>query len=237
MDPRVHFCTFGSLPTYERALHTLCKEAKESGYFASVTAYTQNNLPANRNELDFMSRNPKGYGFWIWKSILLEDMLSQSPEGDIVLYADAGCGISVTDKARSNMKAWISDCVSHPTHRISFQMTHIEETWTKGDVFVLLGAEGDEFRKTGQHIGTIHMYQNTQDNRAFVRMYKDFVAAETYHHVSDAKSRVRCSRTFKAHRHDQSISSILFKKYGSASRPDHWCDPDFPVVALRQRGG
>jgi len=164
-------------------------------------------------------------------------MLSQSPEGDIVLYADAGCGISVTDKARSNMKAWISDCVSHPTHRISFQMTHIEETWTKVDVFVLLGAEGDEFRKTGQHIGTIHMYQNTQDNRAFVRMYKDFVAAETYHHVSDAKSRVRCSRTFKAHRHDQSISSILFKKYGSASRPDHWCDPDFPVVALRQRGG
>ena len=85
MEPDVHFCTFGSLPNYARALRTLCREAGESGYFASVTAYTQHNLPASRKELDFMSRNPKGYGFWIWKSILLEDMLEKIPAGDIVL--------------------------------------------------------------------------------------------------------------------------------------------------------
>jgi hypothetical protein len=233
----VHFCTFGSTPHYQRALNTLSREATSSGYFASVTVYTQDSLPAKSHELAFMAANPRGYGYWIWKSILLEDMLKKIPEGDIVLYADAGCGISTTPAARENMARWISDCQTHPTHRIAFQMPHLEEVWTKADVFDLLDARGDEFTKTGQCMGTIHMYQNTSENRVFIRRYAEAVAADNYHYVSDSPCRHPNPECFRDNRHDQSISSILFKKYGAAFREDHWKNPDFPIMALRRRRG
>jgi hypothetical protein len=184
-----------------------------------------------------MAANPRGYGYWIWKSILLEDMLKKIPEGDIVLYADAGCGISTTTAARENMVRWISDCQTHPTHRIAFQMPHLEEVWTKADVFDLLDAHGDEFTKTGQCIGGIQMYQNTPENRVFIRRYAETVAADNYHYVSNAPCRRPNPACFRDNRHDQSISSILFKKYGAAFREDHWKNPDFPIMALRRRHG
>lgn len=236
-SPAVHFCTFGSLPEYGRALRTLSDEARASGYFASITAYTQETLPAKSAATRFMKANRRGYGFWIWKSLLLEDMLSKIPEGDIVLYADAGCGISTTPAARANMAAWISDCVSHPTHRISFQMPHIAEVWTKADVFSMMGATTDEYTKTGQHIGGIQMYLNTPENRAFIQLYKSALETDKYHYVSDEPSRIPNPPCFKGHRHDQAILSILFKRHGSANREDHWKDPAFPIIALRRRSG
>jgi hypothetical protein len=237
MSVAVHFCTFGSTPNYRKALDTLSREATASGYFASVTVYTQENLPATAREREFMATHPRGYGFWIWKSILLADMLKKIPAGDIVLYADAGCGISTTTAARENMTRWITDCLTHPTHRLAFQMPHLEEVWTKADVFDLLDACSDEFTKTGQCMGTIHMYQNTPENREFVRIYAEAVAADNYHYVSDATCRRPNPACFRDHRHDQSISSLLFKKHGAAFREDHWKDPAFPVMALRRRQG
>ena len=233
----VHFCTFGSVPDYSRALQTLAAEARDSGYFASITVYTQETLPAKSRERRFMEANRRGYGYWIWKSILLEDMLEKIPEGDIVLYADAGCGISTTPAARANMAAWVSDCLTHPTHRLSFQMGHLAEVWTKADVFTALNATADEFTKTGQHIGGIQMYQNTPENRRFLQTYKAALAADNYHYVTDAPSRVPNPACYRDHRHDQSILSLLFKIHGSANRVDHWQDPDYPVMALRRRRG
>lgn len=233
----VHFCTFGSIPEYGASILLLAREAKESGYFATVTAYTQQNIPATPAEKEFMFRHRRGYGYWIWKAIIIEDMMKKFPDGDIILYADAGCGISTTPAARTNMEAWISDCVSHPTHRISFQMPHIAEIWTKADVFHMLDASADEYTKTGQHIGGIQMYQNTEENRNFIQLLKTFMWQDNWHYVSDEPSRVANPPCFRDHRHDQSILSILFKKYGSSNREDHWKDPAFPVIALRRRYG
>lgn len=230
----VHFCTFGSLPEFARALRRLEAEARASGYFATVSVYTQKTLPANDQELRFMHANPRGYGYWIWKGILLEDMMQKIPEGDIVLYADAGCGISTTPAARATMAAWVSDCLTHPTHRLSFQMPHVAEAWTKADVFAALGATGAEYTKTGQHMATIQMYRNTPENRRFIQLYRSAMAADTYHYVSDEPSRVPNPTCFKDHRHDQAILSILFKLHGTANRADHWQNPDFPVMALRR---
>jgi hypothetical protein len=235
--PAVHFCSFGSVPDYARALQILEAEARASGYFATVSIYTQENLPAKSRERRFMEVNRRGYGYWIWKGILLEDMMEKVPEGDIVLYADAGCGISTTPTARANMAAWISDCQTHPTHRLSFQMPHVAEVWTKADVFTALGTTADEYTKTGQHMATIQMYQNTPENRRFIQLYKAAMAAENYHYVSDEPSRTSNPPCFKDHRHDQAILSLLFKLHGAANREDHWRNPDFPVMALRRRRG
>lgn len=232
---QIHFCTFGNLPTYTRSVITICNEASESGYFNTVTSYNQNTIPSTEREREFMQTNRRGYGYWIWKANVILDMMMKVPEGDIIVYADAGCGISRTPEARVKFTEWISDVVEHPTHRISFQMPHKEETWTKGDIFDLLECNTPEYRETGQHLATIQIYMNNPDNRAFVRKYKEYMAANNYHYVSDAPSRVPNAPSFRDNHHDQSILSLMFKKWGSAKRDDHWNDPKYPIIAIRRR--
>lgn len=231
----VHFCTFGTLPNYTPSIVALCGEASASGYFDTVKSYNQNTIPATEKEKAFMRSNPRGYGFWIWKANVILDMMEHVPLGDIIMYADAGCGISTTPAARAKFTEWVSDVETHPTHRISFQMPHIAETWTKADIFTLLECDAPEYRQTGQHIATIQIYKNTPENQEFVRKYRDYMAADDYHYVSDEPSRVPNAASFRDNRHDQAILSLMFKKWGASNREDHWMDPGFPIMALRRR--
>jgi hypothetical protein len=233
----VHFCTFGNIPQYNRALETLLGEARASGYFASLTAFTQETLPSTEKERIFMRTHSRGYGYWIWKALLLEEMFTKVPEGEFIFYVDAGCGISTTPAARANMAKWIADCEDHPTHRISFQTSFPAEVWTKADLVAYLGATEDCYTKTGQHIAGIQLYKNTPDNRDFVMKWKTIMEIDDFHYVSDEPSRVANPECFRDHRHDQSILSLLFKMHGSKNYSYMAANPDAPIMVLRRRGG
>ena len=233
----IRLCTFGTTPGYARALKLLEQEANASGYFDEVVVYRQENLPAPPPLRQFMQTHPRGYGFWIWKSLALRDVMAKAGPDDVVFYADAGCGISTAPAARARFAEWIRDVRTHPSHRLSLQMDHMEETWTKADLFAFMGCDEGRFRKTGQHVGGIQAYLNTPENRAFLREHTRIASAENFHFISDEPSEIPNAATFREHRHDQSILSLLYKREGSACRPDHCDDPAFPIVAIRRRDG
>ena len=184
-----------------------------------------------------MQTRRRGYGYWIWKALVLGEMFTRVPEGEFVLYADAGCGISTTPAARATMAKWIADCEAHPTHRLSFQMTLLEEVWTKADLFEYLGATDNCYTKTGQHSATFQLYKNTPDNRDFVTKWKMIMEIDDFHYVSDEPSRIANPAQFREHRHDQSILSLLFKMHGSKNYSYMAANSDAPVMVLRRRGG
>ena len=45
----------------------------------------------------------KGYGLWIWKPFILDEMLSLALDGDLVLYFDVGCDFIPTPCFESNL--------------------------------------------------------------------------------------------------------------------------------------
>ena len=232
----IRLCTFGTTPQYSGPLKLLEREANESGYFDEVAVYTQDNLPASPSQKQFMETHPRGYGFWIWKTLVLRDMMKKAAPDDVIFYADAGCGISTTPAARARFAEWIHDMRTHPSHRLSFQMVHIEETWTKADLFEFMGCDEPCYRKSGQQIAGIQAYLNTPGNHDFLREHLRIASADGFHYLNDEPSRTPNAPTFRDHRHDQSILSLLFKSAGSVSYPDHWEDSGFPVVSLRRRG-
>jgi len=232
----IRLCTFGTTPRYAGSLKLLEREANESRYFDDVAVYTQDNLPASPPQKHFMQTRSRGYGYWIWKTLVLRDIMEKAAPDDVIIYADAGCGISTTPAARARFAEWIHDVRTHPSHRLSFQMVHMEETWTKGDLFEFMGCNEARYRKTGQHLAGIQAYLNTPENSNLLREHLRIASADDFHYLADEPSRLPNAPTFRDHRHDQSILSLLFKRDGSACRPDHWEDPEFPVVALRRRG-
>jgi hypothetical protein len=226
----IHLCTFGTLPEYALLLTELQREAAASEYFATITTYTQENLPATTDEWRFIRENHRGYGYWIWKSILLEDMMEKIPEGDILIYADAGCGIRSTPEAKRRMQLWIDLATQHPSHRVGFQLRHMAYVWTKMDIFQEFQSDMDPtVTNTGQHMGGIQIYQNLPANREFIRQYRSILARHNYRLVDDSPSLVSNFPGFKENRHDQAILSILYKRLGCATIQSHCDDADSPI--------
>lgn len=236
MVPPVHFATFGTPPRYAAALARIEKQARDSGYFASVTAYTQDTLPGIADYAEFIAKNPRGYGYWFWKALVLLDRMRIVPEGDIILYADAGCSICTTEEARRVWPIWVGIVERHLTHRICFHHGHIEETWSKGDLSTFLGCGGNPaIMKMPQAWAGLQMMMNTAENRTLVQQWLDIMMMEDGHYVTDAPSRVPNAPSFREHRHDQAIISLLMKIHGAARLTAPYKAPIHPVLCLQQR--
>jgi hypothetical protein len=93
---------------------------------------------------------------------------------------------------------------------------YYEYEWTKGDVFAYYGVYDDKtYTHTPQFESTIIFFKKSPLVMQFV---KDWYQAylDDYSLATDSLSRVPNLPGFKENRHDQSIYSILGKKYGIA---------------------
>ena len=157
---------------------------------------------------------------------MILNRLSELPLGDILFYADSGCAIHTNETAQKHFQEWVHDIETHPTHRISFVLSHPEENYTKGSLLAYMGKTSD---KTGQHMATIQGYKHTPENINFLQRLIEIASMNDYHYITDEPSYLPNSDSFIDHRHDQSIYSLLIKERGSASRLDHFQDTDYPI--------
>lgn len=231
----IHFCTFGNSPQFSISINQLSREAELSKYFHTVTVYTQDNLLELKQHEKFIQSNKRGYGYWIWKSILLIDMFKKTNPGDIIIYSDAGCGISTREKAQAKFKEWISDVTNIHPYRLSFTMDFLEKYYTKNDLFEVMNLDDNCYKKSFQSAASIQVYKNTPENLSFINEYYKFACLDNYHYITDEPSRSKNDINFRDHRHDQSILSLLFKKYGSHAYNDHWKNYDYPIVTIRRK--
>jgi hypothetical protein len=230
----IHLCTFGNMPQFEKSINLFIEEAKNSGYFNTMDVFTQNNLPSEY--VKFSESNPRGFGYWSWKPYIIRQMMKHYSENDIIIYADAGCVINLNENAKNKFKHWIDDVLTHPTHRLSFQMKHLlEDDWTKKDLIEYMDCANDIYSKTGQYSAAIQIYMNTKENREFIDEIIRISKVDNWHYISDESSRIANAQTFKDHRHDQSIYSLMIKKHGSLSYIDHWYDNNYPISANRRK--
>ena len=94
------FITFGG-PTsnYHRSVDRICLEAKEFDFFHDIIGYKDSDLKQDKPFWDqhgsFIQNNPRGYGYWLWKSYLIRKTFNQMKENDILIYCDAGCKINL----------------------------------------------------------------------------------------------------------------------------------------------
>ena len=70
--------TFGSHNNYIDAGKRLIEQAKKTEMFNEIILYTADDLKTDehfwKTHGDFVSKNSRGYGYWIWKSYLIKKM-------------------------------------------------------------------------------------------------------------------------------------------------------------------
>ena len=244
-EPKRIFLTFGG-PTekYRNRSKIVAEQAKTCNWFTSCIGLNDDFLRQSPNfatkHMQFLETNQRGYGFWLWKPYIIKTFLDKLQDGNILVYADAGCTINPNGLPRFNEYMNILDTNEDNYGIISFQMNHLPEIkYSKRLLLETIGAT-EEMAMSGQCIATTMIIKKNAHSTMVVDKWWEL--AQNYELINDVRMPQE-NPQFIDHRHDQSIFSVLVKKYGSIKIPDEtifypdWTKGlDYPIWATRQRG-
>lgn len=220
---KIYFVAFADTK-FIKTLDRIGKEAVESKFFDVVETLSEKDLDQTFLERNgnFIKNNPRGYGYWIWKPQVCLQTFRKMNEDDILVYCDAGCHINSNGKQR--FSEYIE--MAKQNGSVNFEMHHIESHWTKKDCFDHL--EVNQFANTGQIMATIFMLKKNEIN---VKLVEEWLRlCENYHLVNDEPSVNSNYPSFREHRHDQSLFSLLRKKVGFKTIPDETYSSNWLII-------
>lgn len=187
--------------------------------FDEIYSHNMSNL-----DKDFVIKNKnilsykKGAGYWLWKPyIILKALEKCTSNNDIVFYADSG----------TYFKRNISELLSYMDNQPEYYDILLFETrtpckeckYTKRDVFIALDYDTSSCANSIQRAATYCAWRNTEKSRKILNEWLKYCQDEQL--ITDNLN-IRNQPNypqFKDHRHDQSILSILSKKYNIPALP------------------
>ena len=174
----------------------------------------------------------KGAGYWLWKPhLILKTLIEDMSYGDLLMYQDAG---SYLKKDAGPLLKLASES---PQGIVVFTLQFLEKYYTKSDTFKIMQMNNPEFMRVA--------YQTLA---SFVVLRKDCRTLQFVMEWLAYSSDARCvtddanmlggknHKDFVGHRHDQSVLSLLSKKWGLSQHRDPSClymdDSDWKVYGF-----
>lgn len=225
------FFTFGG-PTenFHNSVKRICSEAKEIGEFDHIIGYNEKDLMNNpifwNKHKDFILSSKRGYGYWLWKPFLTKTTFDKMKDNDILVYSDAGCQINSNGKARLQEYFDIVNKSKYANYSIQIP-PYLEKTFTKMDAFNYYDTNQPDITDTGQLIATIFIIRKCELTVNLINDWYDGCCK--YHLLDDTPSHIPNDPSFVTNRHDQSLFSVVRKKYGTEKSEfdETWFAPDW----------
>ena len=159
-----------------------------------------------KNKYQEILSAPKGGGYWLWKPYIINKTLKKLNHGDFLFYSDAS---SIFLK---KVDILIQELDKHNQDIMGFELPLIEEQWTKPDLFINMGCEGEKYSRSNQIMASFILIKKSVNSEIFIKQYLDYACDKT--NLTDLENdKVIKSECLIDHRYDQSIFSLLYKKY------------------------
>lgn len=213
-DTPLYFVTFADSRLH-RTLARIKEQAKSLQVFDGIMALDETKLSKSWLERNgqFVMQNPRGFGLWMWKPEVILQALKKMPDNAILIYADAGCTLNPEGIPR--LKEYIQMVKDCSGHRLAFELTGFrEEQFTTEYALRAMDFTSKEERDSYQLLATTCIIQKTPENIGFVTFWNQLAQAP---HMLTGGLHIPCSPSYKDHRHDQSIWSVLNKKFGNVT--------------------
>jgi hypothetical protein len=203
IKPKIHLIFFGD-KKLENTKNRLLKESSDLNFFDTITPYDET-IYNNKPELKlFAENNKRGYGYWVWKPFICIKKMEEVEYNDIIFYCDVGCTIENKEKLLEYCEYAIKNDL------IGFKLRYKEKEYTKSDLFEYL--DTNDLKDTEQIMATVFIFKKTPKNINFFEDWFNISKADNFHLIDDTPSKAKNDKSFKEHRHDQSIFSLLIKK-------------------------
>ena len=198
---------------YSKQLEFNGKSALEIAKVDEFYGYTPNHIdPEFREKNQYILEKSRGNGYWLWKPYFLYRTLTEKLNyGDYLIYSDAA--IMYVDSALKLVNFLNEKNVEMYTHRLP----HLERMYTKRDAFILMGVDSPFYAETGQFNAAFQIYRKSTFTEFFLKEYLYY--AQDRRIITDDSNEMGEGNYpgFRDHRHDQSILSLLIKKYGQVN--------------------
>ncbi|CAB3989505.1 Hypothetical predicted protein [Paramuricea clavata] len=156
-------------------------------------------------------RHRKGAGYWLWKSyIILKTLLTKLNDGDLLVYHDAGAYLI------NDIGPLFKLCMDAKPNVLTFRQPYQERLFTKRDAFILMGMDEPQAyeKKQTQRTAALQVYMKSCTTIQFVMEYLAYSADRRI--ISDDENVMGKPNMegFQGNRHDQTVFSLLSKKWG-----------------------
>lgn len=156
----------------------------------------------------------RGAGYWLWKPYLMLKTLKELPENSVVVYLDSGF------KIIDQFDKFINEIDGYDILLVD-NVPHTNKEYTKRDLFRIMNMDNQVARDAGQLSGGMFVMRNTQRSKEFLQKWLEI--AEIPGAIDDSSTGDEYPE-FKAHRHDQSILSVLYLQNSEGIKVMHIYD-------------
>ena len=212
------FLTYGD-KNFKKSRERIIDEAKQLNLFTDCIMETDDVF----NDREFkeqltnerfkqVATSNKGGGYWIWKPYILYKHLSNLNEGDILVYADAGCKINNDTTTLDSFNNVFNKIQNTNTNMVVNKLPnqYVEKNWTKGDVLKYHNVYDNDIIYESQFEGGRIILIKNKKTMNIIKQWWD-IAKNRPEFFDDSKSKIPNKDGFIDHRHDQSNISILCK--------------------------
>lgn len=251
-----HLLSFGGGGfNYRRALKRIMFQAERSTLFETLIGITDKTFPkyypeAWQKHKNFIKKETKGYGYWVWKPLLISKRLSEISHGEILVYLDSGCELNLEQAAPIKR---MYDYAKYVNEYGSLAMqlndslsglTSLKEKHYSKKMLVSRLNPSLNTLEENQLSATAIFLQKNDSNIQLVKAWCEIAIENQYFFLNETQAEDEING-FISHRHDQSIFSILYKEAGKFYIPDeNYWKPDwktkgknYPIWAMRNRSG
>jgi len=250
MTKTIHFITYGN-EKFASAKARILKEAEEFNEFETIKGYGPQDLPEDfKKKYSRILSSSRGGGYWVWKVAILKERLKSLSDGEFLIYLDAGCKLNKAGKKRFN--EYISMLEESKYGIMSFKMSgnkgpggfEKEKIWTTREIFDYFNVDiNSQIANEGQYLGGILIIKKSSHSNLIIEKYSQALTDNPLLFTDYYNNTNQCSE-FKDNRHDQSVLSLIRKKYGSViiDGDESWMQPfgsgeslKYPFWAIRSR--
>ena len=214
----VHFITYGDGGiNYENAKNRLFEQARNFGYFDTITKYGYDDLSDEfKIKYKEILNLPRGAGYWIWKVDIIKQKLSEIDYGEYVVYLDAGCTINnagvkrffeYLDMLNDSDYGVIDFEMQEPFNMLKKQCTTQVFNYFNIDV-------NSDMAKRGGCVPGVLIIKKSEHIDLILNDFLKVLDIDPYL-VTDKYNDAEQHEGYWQHRHDQSIFTCLFIKHGA----------------------
>jgi len=210
-NQKIYFITYGDSNFFLQRKH-LINLARKSGLFDDCIEFTKKDISKTFiNKYKEILDSNRGGGYWLWKYFVISKTLEEISDGDIVVYSDAGS--SFNKHGSDKFKEYIKLLNMSKTGNLRFKMEYIENEWTTKEIFEYFNIDlNSDFGNSGQLHATHMLFKKNKNTEKIFLEFKKLLEFNPY--LITDRYNDNQSKGFVDNRHDQSIFSILSKKYG-----------------------
>lgn len=209
------------------ALERLQAQARELQFFDEIKILTEHDLDITFREKykNLLRPHVRGFGYWLWKPYIINQVFSTLQHNDELYYLDAGCHIN--SHGRKRMQEYADTLAASKIGIVAFELEKgcNERAFSKMDLLEhFIVQQCPQITDTGQICATHIFCKKKPESSRFIEEWLN--TCYNIHFIDDSPSLSNNFPEFSEHRHDQSVFSILCKLHAVDKLPGNETWPE-----------